>query len=275
MNLKGTKVLITGAAKGIGFCLAEGLMKKGARLILVDKDFSALAESVYNYNLSKAPCPGKVIHYSEVDVSSYADVSELFHKLNTVDDIPEIIINNAGIGHNGNIKDTVPVDWEKLLSVNLMGPINMVSIFLAGMKWYHKTPHIVNVSSGQAFFKLPTWGAYAATKAALSTFSELLAIEESDKIKVTTVYPFMVDTGFYDDTKLQDGTLATKLSMQLIPYYSNKPETVAKKIIRAIEKGKKVEMIHPLNWVAYYLDTIPQVGRIFRRIVAKLLCKKS
>jgi hypothetical protein len=116
--------------------------------------------------------------------------------------------------------------------------------------------HIVNVSSGQAFFRMPTWGAYAAIKLAMGVISEILHYElRRYNIKVTTVYPYMVNTGFYKDVETE--TLGGRLSMLLLPLYSQKPETVARIIFRAVVQGKRVEMVNPLNNVAKYLNVFP------------------
>jgi short-subunit dehydrogenase len=129
--------------------------------------------------------------------------------------------------------------------------------------------HIVNVSSGQVFFKLPTWGAYTASKAALAAASEAMhhELKRSD-ICVTTVYPFMVNTGFYDEVKEQEGSWGSKMAMKLLPYYSYSPKTVAKQIFKAIEGHKRVEMCSLLNYIAKYAP----MGLV-HNIAARLLMK--
>ena len=88
---------------------------------------------------------------------------------------------------------------------------------------------------------------------------------------MTTVYPFMVDTGFYDGVEESASTWASRMSMKLLPLYSQKPKTVAKIIVKAVDKKKPVEMVHPINWIGYHLDTVPLVGRVVRMIANKFL----
>jgi short-subunit dehydrogenase len=115
----------------------------------------------------------------------------------------------------------------------------------------HGKGHIVNLSSGQAFYLMPTWGAYASIKLAVGGMSEVMHYELAQHgVKVTTVYPFVVNTGFYDDVESE--TFGSKVSMKLLPYYSNSPETVGKLIFKAVKKGKTDEMVHPLVLVGYY-----------------------
>ena len=60
----------------------------------------------------------------------------------------------------------------------------------------------------------------------------------------------MVNTGFYDDVESE--TFGSRMSMKLLPYYSNTPQTVAKRIFKAVKKGKSVEMVNVLNSVGFY-----------------------
>lgn len=268
MKVEGKRVLITGAARGIGSCLVAEFAKRGCDLILVDKDLLELEERVIKISSIYKNID---VHYFDIDISKTDRLETLQKNLINRDLLPEILVNNAGIGHQGNLIDLSMNDWDRLIDVNLKAPIAMTKIFLPTMKRKYASPCIVNVASGQAFFKLPTWGAYTTTKVALAAFSELLSIEELMNVQVLTVYPFMVDTGFYDVVKKNASSFGSKMAMKLIPYYSNKPETVAKKIVRAIEKDKMVEMVHPINWVGYYLDTLPFVGNITRLITYHLL----
>ncbi|MFH2008498.1 MAG: SDR family oxidoreductase [bacterium] len=249
-NVAGKRVLVTGGARGIGLCTAEAFALAGSELVLTDIDEDALdkAETLLSGH-------GSPVHTRVVDVADseqvYALARWVIEELGGLD----VLINNAGLGHHGELADTTLETWKKLLSVNLMGPLNHISAFLPHFK-QRRAGHIVNVSSGQAFFRLPTWGAYASVKAALGVFSEILQFElRKYGIRVTTVYPFMVDTGFYDD--IEGETMVGRLAMKLVPYYSMSPERVGQIILKAVRKGTKVEMVSVLNDVANYVKLVP------------------
>ncbi len=214
----------------------------------------------------------KVMIFHE-DVSSFEEshnvVQKVVEKFGTID----ILVNNAGIGYSNDLADTSLETWQKLVNVNLMGPIYHVYAFLDSMR-NSRNGHIVNVSSGQAFFKLPGWGAYASIKAALGVFSEILHYElKRYGIRVTTIYPFMVNTPFYKD--ISGETWGAKLSMKLVPYYSMKPETVAKIILKAIKREKKVEKVSLLNDVGFYSQFIPFAQDVVATTSAFFLTKKK
>ncbi|MCZ7584648.1 MAG: hypothetical protein M5R36_15660 [Deltaproteobacteria bacterium] len=119
---------------------------------------------------------------------------------------------------------------------------------------------------------MPTWGAYAAIKLAIGAVSEILHYEvRKHGVRVTTVYPFMVNTGFYDDVKAD--TFGQKWSMRLLPYYSMTPEKVGRMVFRAAERGKRVEMVHPFNYVGFYARFVPFLPGLISRVTDWLLSK--
>jgi len=266
-NLSGKKVLITGAGSGIGRCLAELLAKEGAFLYLGDINEENI---VRVFNDLKGSGVG--VKYFVYDVSNQNEVYSVANSILSEGNL-DILVNNAGIGYSNDLVDT-PLDmWKRLINVNLLGPIYHTYAFLDHMI-KSKSGQIVNVSSGQAFFKLPGWGAYASIKAALGVFSEVLHYEvKRYGISVTTVYPFMVNTPFYKDIKGE--TFGARLSMKLVPYYSMKPETVAKIILKAIKKEKKVEKVSVLNDVGFYSQFVPFMQDIVATTSSLLLTKKK
>jgi short-subunit dehydrogenase len=105
---------------------------------------------------------------------------------------------------------------------------------------------------------MPTWGAYAAVKTALAVFSEILHWElRKHDIHVTTVYPFMVNTGFYKDVTATAQTFGARMSMKLLPYYSYTPEKTARVIFNAVRRRKKTEMASVLNELSFYGQVVP------------------
>jgi len=266
-DLKGKKVLITGAGSGIGRCLAELMSKEGAILYLGDINEENLIKTCNDLKER-----GANLKYFVYDVSKEDEVKSVANSILKEGNL-DILVNNAGIGYSNALIDTPVEVWRRLIDVNLLGPIYHIYAFLDKMK-ESGCGHIVNISSGQAFFKLPGWGAYASVKAALGVFSEILHYElKRYGIRVTTVYPFMVNTPFYKDIKGE--TFGARLSMKLVPYYSMKPESVAKIIVNAIKKGKKVEKVSIFNDIGFYSQFVPFVPDVVAMTSTYLLTKKK
>lgn len=260
-------VIITGAAGGVGKCLAHELAKDGAHLILTDLNENSLKK--FKKELLKEYAIPIDIHPLDVSqenqVKQFAD--QILKKYSKID----LLINNAGIGYSGELVETSIDQIKKLFDINFWGPLYHIYAFLPSMI-KNKSGHIVNVSSGQAFFRLPTWGAYAVTKLALGAFSEVLKHEvKKFNINVTTCYPFMINTGFYD--KIAGDGFWSELSMKLVPYYSMSPQKVARLMIKAIQKNKSVEMISPLNNIAKLSHFPPKAWDLIAASTIKILGK--
>jgi NAD(P)-dependent dehydrogenase (short-subunit alcohol dehydrogenase family) len=265
-KLKGQKVLITGAAAGIGRCAAKEFAAAGCVLILTDVNGAALTETA-----DALRAAGATVHARTVDVSDRKAVDDLAAWVERDLGGLDVLINNAGIGHNAELADTSIATWERLLAINFWGPLYHVYAFLPGMI-ARKKGRIVNVSSGQAFFRLPTWGAYAVIKLALGAFSEMLRFEIAKHgVKVTTVYPFMVNTGFYNG--VEGETWGARMSMRLLPYYSMTPEKVGRILFTAVRDGKAVEMVSVLNDLGYYARLVPPVAGAISRVTNLVLAK--
>ena len=264
-DIKGKTIVITGGAKGIGLAAATEFAHAGCgKLVLVDLDIDALL--LASHDLS----PYTNVTIAHNNICDPDQMKGLAYDLNALGGV-DVLINNAGVGHSGEIAETSMDTWRHLINVNLLGSLN---VFYAFLPYFiaRKAGHVVNVASGQTFFQLPTWGPYAATKAALAIFSQVSRYElAKHNIKVTTVYPFMVNTGFYKDVKAE--SKGAKLSMKLIPYYSNSPETVGHKIFKAVKRSKSIEMVNPINFIGKYLHFVPYLHSIVSKITFKALGK--
>lgn len=254
-------VLITGAAKGIGYHLAWHFLDTGHKVIMVDMDPTALSQAVTK--LAKHFKQERIVTIC-ANVARGPSIHNIEDTLKYGGHEVDILINNAGIGQHSALIDTDSARLSELMMVNFFGAEALIKIVVPGMI-EKGSGQIVNVCSGQVFFNLPTWAAYTCTKAALSAYSEALYHELKPKgIAVTTVYPFMVNTGFYNDVEGQ--TMGAKLSMILLPFYSMNPEKVAKIIFQATIKEKRREMVSLLNYAGQFINTVAPISNIVGRI---------
>ncbi|HSA58908.1 MAG TPA: SDR family NAD(P)-dependent oxidoreductase [bacterium] len=267
-SLKGKKIVLTGGAGGIGRCAAEKFAEAGAVLILTDINKRVLDETASGLRKKYKAA----VHVKAVNVADRREVEAFarwaVRKFKGID----ILINNAGIGASGELIETSLETWKRLMDINFWGPLYHVYAFLPGMiRRGHG--HIVNVASGQAFFRLPTWGAYATVKLAIGAFSEILRYEVRKlNIDVTTLYPFMVNTGFYK--RIESETFLQKISMRMLPYYSMSPEKVGEILFEAVRTKKGVEMVSLLNTLAKVSRVIPKMTDVIGLAAISLLGKK-
>lgn len=261
------RVLITGAAAGIGLCTARAFADRGATLVLTDIDAEGLEAA-----RAELEARGARVSVHVVDVANREQVFAMAEAV-LADGPLDVLVNNAGIGHHGELISTSLETWRRLVDVNLWGVLHHVYAFLPAMK-ARGSGQIVNISSGQAFFQLPTWGAYASVKAGVGVFSEILSFElRKHGIHVTTVYPFMVNTGFYDE--VEGDSLGSRLSMKLLPWYSQKPETVGRIIVEAVRRRRRIEMVHVINDLGRVVRFSRPMGGVVSWVTDRVLSSRE
>jgi NAD(P)-dependent dehydrogenase (short-subunit alcohol dehydrogenase family) len=267
-DLRNKVVLITGAAGGIGLHTAGFFAEAGSHLVLTDINELALENAKQRLAKHGVDILTKVVDATDLKaVEALRD--EVLQKFGGLD----ILINNAGIGYNAELVDTPLSKWQQLMNIHFWAPLYHIHAFIPQMK-AKKSGHIVNVSSGQAYFRAPTWGAYSVTKLALGAMSEILNVEVArDNIKVTTVYPFLVNTGFYDTTSAE--SIGEKLFFAFLPLYSDKPETVARMIFDSVREEKDVEMVSVLNEFFKYMRVLPKAARIVDKTTHTFMSKQQ
>ncbi len=243
-DISGKWVLLTGAASGIGREVCILLAREGCNMIPVDIDkdrLFSLADELESLGVKVIP---KV-----ADVTDREQISNLAGEVKKEVGTIDILVNNAGIGYSCDLRKTPDEVWERLMKINFFSAVYMTNAFLPGML-ERKEGQIVNISTGQVFFPVPTWGAYAATKAALATYSECLTWELATLgIKVTTVFPGLIRTPFY--SRIQAKTLPQKFVLWYINTLGSSPEKMAAKIVRGIKRGKRRVIQSWVNWFTY------------------------
>ncbi|MBM3525327.1 MAG: SDR family oxidoreductase [Alphaproteobacteria bacterium] len=160
----GKRALITGAANGIGEAIARAYVSLGAYVILADRDETALS----NVAASLAG-RSEARLYDQADLSSVASLADA---AGTVD----ILVNNAGIALRGPLLGLDLHDLQRVVDVNLVGPVALTR--LVGVTMIRAGRGVViNVSSQMAFIGARDRSVYAASKAAIAQFTKTVALE--------------------------------------------------------------------------------------------------
>ena len=184
MKFKGKKVLITGAASGIGKSLAEEFANEGSVLILSDIDSLKLKDFVKELKSNGVNAFGY-----EVNVSDYNNMTDFGSLVLREHNYIDVLINNAGI----NLMDTVENgdinEFKNLIAINFWGVVYGVNIFLPTLIQRDEA-YIVNISSILGLMSLPGQAAYNSSKAAVKAYTEALKMELADSsIIVSSVHP--------------------------------------------------------------------------------------
>jgi NAD(P)-dependent dehydrogenase (short-subunit alcohol dehydrogenase family) len=183
-RLQARRILITGAASGIGRRTAELFAAEGAALTLLDNNSAGLAEVARETR-------GVSI---EADVTQEASVAHAVEQGAAAMGGIDGVVNAAGIVVRGPVLDVGVADWQRVLDVNLTGTYIVVRCCLP---WLSKAPvaTIVNIASGQGLLpNTPNMTAYAASKGGVVNLTRALAAELAPSIRVNSICPGMVDT---------------------------------------------------------------------------------
>ena len=197
--MKDKIAVVTGASKGIGYAIAENLLKSGAKVFICARDKADLKHA-----LEKLSEFGQV--EGEIcDVRSEAQVKMMLDEAARIFGGVDVLVNNAGIGIIGKTVEEMSADeFEQTLQTNLFG------VFYA---CHHAIPrmrergggYIINISSLAGQNAHPKMAAYNASKFGLNGFSEALMQEVREhNIKVTAICPGSVNTYFGGDEPSED-----------------------------------------------------------------------
>jgi NAD(P)-dependent dehydrogenase (short-subunit alcohol dehydrogenase family) len=166
LDLSGRRVLITGAARGIGALLARRLHQRGARLALLGLEPDLLAEVA-------AACGDAPWYECDVSARDQVDhaVAAALEQLGGLD----VAVANAGIGAQMTLIDGDDAVWDTTFGVNLAGTYNLIRA--AGAHVAHRDGYFLATASLAAAVHLPLMSAYCASKAAVESLGDSLRIE--------------------------------------------------------------------------------------------------
>lgn len=223
MKFENANVLITGGASGIGKIMGRMALEKGAKCFII-WDINLVGIEATRKELSKY---GKVKGYV-VDVSNNEIVNVAYRK--TVEDCGDIdiLINCAGIiTSNKTFDQQTSEEIVKTMNINTISPMFVARAMLPDMLKRNRG-HVCTIASAGGMISNPKMSVYAASKWGVIGWSDSVRIElqemKSD-VHFTTIAPYYINTGMFDGVK-----------SRIIPVL--KPEYVAKRVIRAIEKNK-------------------------------------
>ncbi len=171
------RVLVTGAASGIGAATVDALRRRGC--LVVGLDLRGDGGSVLTCD---------VRDQNQVDTA----VGRAIAQLGGLD----VLINNAGVGDAQRAGSPPDAAAQAVMDVNLFGAWRVTAAALLALR--ESRGRVVNVASGLAFLTLPYAAAYCASKRALVAYSDALRLEEGEVITVTTVYPGYIRTPIHD-----------------------------------------------------------------------------
>ena len=225
-SLKGKIAYVTGAGRGIGKAVAVALAKEGVNVCL----FARTEESLKNVK-AEIEALGVKAAYATVDVSSLEEVEKAIEKVTKELGKADILINNAGIGGFATLLDMDPVQWKKIIDVNIMGTYYVTRTVLPQLI-EKNGGDIINISSTNGLNGAATSSAYSASKFGVIGLTESLAQEvRRNNIRVTSLTPSTVAT----DLALNTNLIAENNDQKYI-----QPEDIAEVIVSQLKLNQRI-----------------------------------
>lgn len=231
-----TKVIVTGASRGIGKALVRELVEKGASVLGIARSEDALRSLA-----GELPGNRGKFNLLPIDLSDNQGRNRLISWVKKNWKKFDILVNNAGILYSEKVTRSNMAKVREIMEVNFFAPLELIvklspMIFQSGM--------VVNILSPAIYRNHPDAGFYAASKSALRNVTSALRRGERGKVKVLGYYPGFVKTGIF--RKREDLPLLLRLLMV-------SPEFTARTIVHQIETGEEGEYYEPVAWMIKFV----------------------
>lgn len=235
MRLDGKKALITGASSGIGRALAKAMAKSGVQLAISARRKDALESLADEIELGGGKRPVVLT----ADLSVRGEARKLGERALEALGHVDLLINNAGVGLGGATAVVGDDDEARtLFETNYWSALALVKVLMPSIRSAQGA--VVNVASMAAVTPFPLTGHYASSKAAMQMMSETLRMElRGSGVQILAVMPGPVETGMLAEFNEVPGGAKVLSRMP-----KGNVETLARKIVRALERGKRT-VVYP------------------------------
>ena len=215
-GLKGKRVLVTGGAGGIGTATVARFLEEGARVVVLDRDETALRRIERDL-----PALSGTI---EADVTDAKDVARAFEELDRLCGGLDILVNNAGISLRHRFVDISPQEWRQVMSVNLDG-VFYVAQQAAQRMLAGEGGVILNMGSTNGLMGYHYYADYNASKAGVIELTRSMALELAPSVRVNAIFPGFILTPMQETeyTPEEQRAFASKLPLDRL----GRPEDVA------------------------------------------------
>ena len=219
MKLKNKIAVVTGASSGIGAHFCERLIARGATVYGVARRGQMLDKM-------KEKLGGNFVPVA-IDITQHQHIQKWVDDTFSGETLPDILINNAGVGHRASIEHLSTQKWDAMIQTNLSAVFYMCQSMVPLMKKNPSVCHIINVASVAGIVANEYLSGYNASKFGLRGFSEALFKElRYDGIKVSCLLPASIATPFFADSAPHANKMPPEEIANAIEYLLTTPDNV-------------------------------------------------
>ena len=188
--MKNLVVVVTGAGRGIGACVAESFARDQARVVIAERD-----EATGSRTETGIRDGGGEVLFVRTDVGLPEEIEQLFARVREVYGGVDVLVNNAGFGRTGSLHELTVDDWDATMNTNLRGAFLCAREAARSMR-ERGGGAVINIASIRAQAPDPLSIPYAASKAGVIGLTRALATALApDRIRVNSVSPGWIETG--------------------------------------------------------------------------------
>ena len=256
-ELRGARILITGASGGIGQALAEQAARAGARVALAARSadkLEALAARLVAEGADAAAFP--------TDLTIDAERRRLVEAVAERFDGLDVLVNNAGVGSTGHFADGTEAVLRQIMEVNFFAPAELIRLAVPVLT-RGRQPAVLNVASMTGRRAMPAWTEYSSSKFALCGLTEALRAEfVRFDIDVLLVVPGLTQSGLWTSLLRKDARMKYPVERGLAP------EETARGILDALRRNRAETV---LGWDARWML---RFNRFFPRLLDRLIARR-
>lgn len=271
-------MVVTGGASGIGRASARAFAAEGAIVVVADKDLDGAHDTVDLIDHPDSAGGSTAVfgggaHAYELDVADEEQIREFAATVRSRHGVPDVLVNNAGIGAIGAFIETPQSLFENVMEVNFWGTVYGCRAFTTQMIERGTGGHIVNVASAAAFMTQRNLTAYSTSKAAVFMLSECLRAELIEHgIGVTVVCPDLVNTNLtrnsaYAAPSSEKRAARRDRALSIYRRLHVEPERVADAIVSAVRHNRPIVTVAPgakaRKWLSRLAPRVVRVGSRF------------
>jgi NAD(P)-dependent dehydrogenase (short-subunit alcohol dehydrogenase family) len=259
------RVVITGAASGLGRALALRFARERWRVAVADIQLDRAEET-----LRQVKSAGGEGFVQRCDITKAEDFVALAERVKNEWNGVDVVINNAGISAAGTVHETSLADWEAVINVNLLGVVRGCHAFVP-LLLAQKSGHVVNIASFAAIASAPGMASYNVAKAGVLSLSETLRAEVFDQgVDVTVACPAFFRTNLLETFRGPDPRVKAVVG-RIMDRATVTADKVADDIYQATMNGQFLVISHAdARWQYRVKRAAPE---LFYREVRKMMKK--
>ncbi|MHB8819773.1 MAG: SDR family oxidoreductase, partial [Bellilinea sp.] len=260
-------VLITGGSSGIGLAVAKGAARLGANISIISRRLDVLEQA--QLEILEQRSEETFVNIISADVSNEEEIAEALHTLVFDRELPDIVINCAGVTHPGEFYKLSTDIFRWNMEINYYGTVYVLKALVPGMI-RRGSGRIVNISSGVGIMNIYGYTAYGASKFAVNGLTEALRMElKPHGIQVSLVIPADTNTPqlAYEDRYKPAVTRELNKVGGLM-----EPEAVAEELLAGVSRGRY--LILPGSDIKFLYALLRIFGRsLFYRYLDAIVSK--